>query len=402
MFGQRRLDPLPLIAAGGQGEADEGSGMVRARSTPQALPGHLADNEPRPVKRSPERPWALAFTVAVVAVVLMVLVVVVAPRYLLDWDAHGTPVADRAKAINDIRTTLLQGLAGLALLVGAFFTWRQVQVSQHSQITGRFTAAVEQLGSASAEVRIGALFALERIAGDCREDRDTIAEVLCSFVQRNALAAPLAARPVPRDTAHKGELARTHGGDAPLALRAADVQIAVRVLGRRTPLPRGHTLRLSRVDLRRSRLESGDFADPDLHYADLTETDLRGADLRRADLTGTWIAGAVLIGADLRQADLRTAVVWHTRLESADLRATDLTGADLTCARVDGARFDLADLRGADLTGTNLGDATLTGAVADTTTVWPSGFDATAAGVLPAHHAPPLRPQTWLSQPPGP
>ncbi|WP_344014588.1 hypothetical protein [Streptomyces thermospinosisporus] len=83
----------------------------------------------------------------------MTLVVVVAPRYLLSWDAPSTPTADRAKAINDIRTTLLQGLAGIALLVGAFFTWRQLQVSGQGQITQRFTAAVEQLGSPSPEVR---------------------------------------------------------------------------------------------------------------------------------------------------------------------------------------------------------------------------------------------------------
>ncbi|WP_345546941.1 hypothetical protein [Streptomyces lannensis] len=52
---------------------------------------------------------------------LVVFVTVVAPRYLLSWDAPSTPAADRAKAVNDIRTTLLQGLAGVALLIGAFF-----------------------------------------------------------------------------------------------------------------------------------------------------------------------------------------------------------------------------------------------------------------------------------------
>ncbi|MEU0604032.1 hypothetical protein ABZ484_38330 [Streptomyces sp. NPDC006393] len=46
--------------------------------------------------------------------VLVAFVTVVAPRYLLSWDAPSTPVADRAKAVNDIRTTLRQGLAGVA------------------------------------------------------------------------------------------------------------------------------------------------------------------------------------------------------------------------------------------------------------------------------------------------
>ncbi|WP_306972450.1 hypothetical protein [Streptomyces canus] len=86
---------------------------------------------------------------------------VVAPRYLLSWDAPSTPAADRAKAVNDIRTTLLQGLAGVALLAGTFFTWRQLDVSRHGQITQRFTAAVDPLGNTGPEVRIGAIFATD-------------------------------------------------------------------------------------------------------------------------------------------------------------------------------------------------------------------------------------------------
>ncbi|MEU5957950.1 hypothetical protein [Streptomyces sp. NPDC047525] len=81
------------------------------------------------------------------SVLLVALIVVVAPRHLLAWDTAGARVPDRAKAINDIRTTLLQGLAGVALLVGAFFTWRQLQVTRYGQLSERFTAAVEQLGS---------------------------------------------------------------------------------------------------------------------------------------------------------------------------------------------------------------------------------------------------------------
>ncbi|WUD71376.1 pentapeptide repeat-containing protein [Streptomyces sp. NBC_00510] len=327
--------------------------------------------------------------------VLVVFVTVVAPRYLLSWDAPATPAADRAKAINDIRTTLLQGLAGVALLIGAYFTWRQLDVSRQGQLTQRFTAAVEQLGDTSPEVRIGAIYALERIARDSPGDRGPIAEVLCSFVKRTGPAAPLGGRPIPRGEAHKGELARTHGGEEPLSQRFPDRQAAMTVLGRRARTPYFQELRLDRTDLRRARLVFADFADADLHYCDLTDSGLNGADLRRADLTGIFLAGAVLIDATLHQADLRTAVLWHARLEGADLRATDLSGADLTGAVVKGARFELADLRGADLTCTDLSTASLSGAVADVTTIWPTGFEASDAGVIMAGaDAPPRAPQS--------
>jgi hypothetical protein len=38
-----------------------------------------------------------------------------------------------------VRTTLLQGVGGAAVLVGAYFTWRQLQTSREGQITERFT-----------------------------------------------------------------------------------------------------------------------------------------------------------------------------------------------------------------------------------------------------------------------
>ncbi|MFJ4467167.1 pentapeptide repeat-containing protein [Streptomyces sp. NPDC089424] len=297
--------------------------------------------------------------------------------------------------INDIRATLLQGLAGVALLVGAFFSWRQLQIGRRGQITQRFTAAVEQLGSSSPEVRLGAVFALEHIAHDSPDDRVTIAEVLCAFLKRTGTSDPFRARPVARDEAHKGALARTYGGEGPMSVRSVDRQAALTVLGRRAKAPYHHQLGLDWADLRQVRLPFAGLADADLHYSDLAIAGLRGADLRRADLTGTWLAGANLIDADLHQADLRSAILWHARLDGADLAATDLTGADLTGAVLRGARLDQADLRGTDLTGTDPTTCSLTGAVADTTTVWPSGFDTAAAGVVTAaEDAPPLRPQS--------
>jgi len=83
------------------------------------------------------------FVAAVTVAVVVVLGVVLLPKYLLAWDLDGGPApTDRAKAVNDIRTTLLQGLGGAALLVGAYFTWRQLQIAREGQLTERFTTAV--------------------------------------------------------------------------------------------------------------------------------------------------------------------------------------------------------------------------------------------------------------------
>ena len=74
--------------------------------------------------------------------------------------------AERAKAINDVRATLLQGIGGAVILLGAHFTYRQLQIgreqlqiAQQGQVTDRFTRAIDQLGHAELDVRLGGIYA---------------------------------------------------------------------------------------------------------------------------------------------------------------------------------------------------------------------------------------------------
>ena len=69
--------------------------------------------------------------------------------------------------------TLATIIGGAFLFVGIYLTWRRiratekmVEVSLESQITDRFTKAIEQLGDDKLQVRLGGIFALERIACD--------------------------------------------------------------------------------------------------------------------------------------------------------------------------------------------------------------------------------------------
>jgi hypothetical protein len=68
--------------------------------------------------------WPLVGLGAVVVVLACVLVI---PQWLVRWEpgaqADMLTAADRAKAINDVRTILLQAIGGAVLLLGAYFTW---------------------------------------------------------------------------------------------------------------------------------------------------------------------------------------------------------------------------------------------------------------------------------------
>jgi Pentapeptide repeats (8 copies) len=361
------------------------------------LPGHPSREASTPSRPAEPRRWLTPVAVTLIAVAVLSMVLLL-PRYLLSWDLAGGAVrpGDRAPAVNAIRSTLMQGLAGVAVLVGAFFTWRQLQVARQGQVTDRYTRAIEQLGQDSPELRVGAIYALERIAGDSAMDRLTIADVLATFIRvRSPLTPGTDERQRPLDLSAKLAAARSIGPAAPLRDRAPQIQAAITVLGRMPGADKRSRGWLARVDLAGSDLGYGDLAGADLHYSDLSGSFLLGVDLRRADLTGVWFVRAMLDRARLHQADLRSAVLWQARLAGADLRATDLTTADLTGAHLHGTRLDLADLRGADFSGTDFAGATFPGALADDTTIWPSGFDPQQAGVLPADEAPPFRPQKW-------
>jgi HAMP domain-containing protein len=133
-----------------------------------------------------------------ILVALFLVVVVLPPQFV---PSLGDPTK-QTTAENAVRTTLLQGLGGAVLLLGAWFTWRQLQhniqstheqrdLDRAGQITDRFTRAVDQLGkTGQPEITIGGIYALERTARDSPGDQITIAEVLTAYVRHHARWPP--------------------------------------------------------------------------------------------------------------------------------------------------------------------------------------------------------------------
>ena len=94
-------------------------------------------------------------------------------------------------------TLIAISLPGLAALAALVFTWLQVQqnakqldISEQGQITNRFNAAVTNLGSLSMDVRIGGIYALERISEDSKRDEETIPVILSAYVRNHAHLSP--------------------------------------------------------------------------------------------------------------------------------------------------------------------------------------------------------------------
>jgi len=100
-------------------------------------------------------------------------------------------------------------------------TRRTFELTERGQVTDRFTKAIEQLGSEKLDVRIGSIYALERIARDSARDHPTVMEVLAAFIREHS-----------HEQWPTGEPAADAPPAGPIRPRP-DVQAAVTVIGRR-------------------------------------------------------------------------------------------------------------------------------------------------------------------------
>ena len=135
-------------------------------------------------------------------------------------------------------------------------TRRTVDLTEQGQVTDRYSKAIEQLGSKEIDVRIGGIYALERIARDSERDHPVVMEVLAAFVRDHS------PEQWPPPAVHAD-------------LTRADLTCA----------------NLATANLTDANLTQAKLIKVSLHFARLTahfaDADLTGANLTRADLTGT-------------------------------------------------------------------------------------------------------------------
>ena len=243
----------------------------------------------------------------------------------------------RVNAQNAIFSTVFQLLGGLFFFVTAYFTYCNVRVAEanlkateEKQVTERFSKAIELLGSEKIEVRLGGIYALERIAKDSPKDHWTIIEILTSFIrEKTTLVEP-----------------NSKAQSAPSFQKlTSEVQAALTVIKRRdfSREQEWQRIELQNTNLRRAKLDE----------ANLIGARFNGANLIEADLVGANLSGAWLMGADLRFANLIGANLYRAKLDEANLSEASIVGANLPGAW----------LYKANLSGVNLGEARLDGAI---------------------------------------
>lgn len=250
-------------------------------------------------------------------------------RPVRDQRAKGSSLAQITSAMTALTAACALLISGLSL-----------KVTRDGQLTSRFASAIEQLGNGSPDTKVGAIYALSRLAIDSKPDRPIVVDLLTDYIQ--AGAGP---------TKIEAEKCRSNGPtprDVVAALRVLFFQIT-------------HALRTDEVDLRQVCLNQVRFPRADLTCVVLDNAVIAGSDFEDATVTDASLAYADLqsnrfIGADFTRADLHGALFGN---DNTDISSADLTEAVFRDAQLDGATIVDVDLSGADLTNALLDDADL-------------------------------------------
>lgn len=287
-------------------------------------------------------------------------------------------------AIRNLGLVLVAMFGAPLLIWRAVVAQKQVNVSEQGQITDRINKAVEGLGSEKVvrdvieipryqkdgeawkrdendnllpaerpdgkaiidrethertspniEVRLGAIYALERIAQDSIRDHIQVLEILCAYIRENTPAVTLEptenliGRPIPR----------------------VDIQTAISVIGRRSKeqveLEWQHRFRL---DLRNTDLSGVDFRDGDFSAAIFHECRLEGSFFDNCKLLGTQFHGSLLNFSSFFSAKLRGTRFDHVTINRPEVVAGGMASS-FNMGEVYGISVVAADITAVDYLG---------------------------------------------------
>ncbi|WP_404430679.1 pentapeptide repeat-containing protein [Microbacterium lacus] len=307
-------------------------------------------------------------------------------------------------AVTSARTAVLLAAGGVLAVITLYFTRvrdahleakheaerAKLDLDRDANRTDRYGRAIEQLGADSAAIRLGGIFALERLAVDSTRDRQTISNVLTGWVRDNTEFPPTGedhyhANPLPPSdllaaTEVIGRISALEGVDSRIDLSWTDLG-AVKLRSARLAGSLFVGARLTSADFAGADLRGASFRGGALDSADLSGANLTGADLTSADLHESNLEGSDLTRVEANVANFRGAKLSGTKFIGANIVGATFAFADLCRARLDGTNLQSVDLRGANLRGasllgaTNLTASDVNEAEWNADTLWPIGFE---------------------------
>ncbi|MEU9199599.1 pentapeptide repeat-containing protein [Streptomyces sp. NPDC048332] len=225
-----------------------------------------------------------------------------------------------------------------------------LKITERDQVTSAYNDTVSNLDEESNDVRLSAIYAIQRIMRESPDTRPALVEVLSSYVRKHAKM------PEKSQATRMRKDQKTRPPD--------DVQAALTVLGEReTEISEDPV-----IDLRDTFLVGADLTGLNFYNADLRGVDLTRAVLQDGSFANAWFDGGKMSQATLTNGDFDDAEFIGTDLRNSWSDGASFDDAILVGANLEGAIFYYpedsgpADLSGVDFSGANLKNANLTNA----------------------------------------
>ena len=290
------------------------------------------------------------------------------------------------------------GIIFLAFFGAPFVIWRAIVAqgnldrSRDRDYADLFTKAVEQLGAdknekfkrimletpseaefeyattdertvPNIEVRLGAIYALERISRDSSSDHIAVIETLCTYIRQNAPAHSAVKMPTKqeletwKENNHVSNFAISH----PTAVMwgqhlekpRADIQAALTVIGRR----KEERISLEKKEYEKNNRHIVDLSDINIQNAHLYNLNFEGSIFVNSVMNGALLNGSNFKGCQLQGSDLRGAVVSSVKFNNSIMHDTKMSGIGAHFTSFERVNLENSDLSDGTFWGANFAGA---------------------------------------------
>ena len=221
------------------------------------------------------------------------------------------------------------------------------ELAEQGQITERFTKAVEQLESSNSGVKVGAVFALERLASDSARDLNVVAETLSAFVRHESAN-------VEKDKSEKVEIVAA----IRVLARMVPVTSELRIAGSSTQLDLSNAY-LANATLRSCNLSGFNLSGANFSHCDLKLVKFDGCDLGSANLSKAMLVDVSLMGVDAFLANFNESYFASCDLREAKAGSSRFIKSELMFSTLKDGNFESADFSEANLFSVSFSSARL-------------------------------------------
>jgi hypothetical protein len=273
------------------------------------------------------------------------LVILWVPEKMVAWvGANHDP--QYATIVDKYRSTLAQSIGGLLVLVGLYFTARNVFAAEQTRLTKTFSDAIAQLGFADKDgvpvipIRLGGIYALERLSRDSPKDAYVISKILVQYIQIES---------------NKWKQTLQTSVESP---SLPDIEASLIVLGiiagltpswRVTDALRFFDTFLPNLSLSGRSLAGFQFHRAELSGSKLDIADCAGAKFQECWLTGCTFAYSNLFGCEFNGVEARGVILSSSFGKKSSFLSCKMQEGDLVDANLEQCRFSDSDLSGSIL-----------------------------------------------------